>query len=161
MTVLVSFNQYWSSHDRSYGPTHQLWPAIDKVETILIPQITFGAFNRFLHQLDEYITHIRDVNVAPGTFALAHLEGLSLLDGHSGDFWDLDTALVNGSSALSVNDGREDNRSLCASYVDKEVVHHSLVGVLADDIANLVGIVNVSVDLSGSVSECLVHDIRN
>lgn len=99
------------------------------------------------------------MNIAPSAFSLAHLEGLSLFDGHSGDFWDLNAALVIGSSTLSVNDGREDNRSLDASHVEQEAVNDTLVGVLLDDVPDLVGIVNIPVDLLGSLAEGLIHDI--
>lgn len=140
-------------------PTYQLWPTTNKVETILIPQITLGTFDSLFHQLDEYITQIRDVNITPGAFSLAYLEGLSLLDRHSGDFWNLNTALVTGTSTLSVDYGRKDNRSLNASNIEQEAVNDTLVGVLSDDIPNLVNIVNVPIDLSGSLAEGLVHDI--
>lgn len=91
---------------RELVSTYQL-AVVDKVETILVPQITVGALHSLLNQLDKYTGDICDMDVAPSALPFAHLDCLSGFDGNSDKFGNLHAALIDGASSLTIDDGWE------------------------------------------------------
>lgn len=141
--------------------TYQLTIA-DKVETVVVPQITFGILNSFLDQLDEDTGYICYVNIAPDALALAHLHRLLGLDSEPGEFRYLDTALLNGTPALAVDDRREDQCSLdAAHFVEQVIVHGPLGRVLLDKIANILSILDVPIHFVATLPITTIDDVGN
>lgn len=132
-----------------------------KVNAILVPKLAFLPFNGLLHELDEDLAEIRDIDIAPSAFAFAYLDGLSLLQGDSGQLWDLDTPLLDCTPSLPIDNWGKDQGSLTGRETKDVAIDSPRGRVLAHELAELVVTVHVTVDRVGRLPKRTTNDIRD
>lgn len=115
----------------------------------------------FLNQLYKKIADVGDMNVAPSALALPHLDRSSRFDSDSGKLGDLNTSLLDDASTLSVNDWCEHKGCLGAGHVKNKVINYTASRILANNVADRAGIVDIAKDLVGPFSVGVADDVGN
>lgn len=139
--------------------TYQQTDITDEVEAVLVPQFTFSALKCLLNELDKHTTQVGNVDVASGALSLAHLDRLPGLDRDAGNLGNLDTALVDRTLALAIDDGWEDQSGLGACDLQKIVIHNPCARIFVDDIAKFWGVVDVVEEFTRGVAKPATRNI--
>jgi hypothetical protein len=101
------------------------------------------------------------MDVAPSVLSLAHLDRSSGFNGDSGKLGDLNTPLLDEASTLSVDYWWEHKGCLGAGQVKNKVINYSASRILANNVADRVGIVDIAKDLVGSLAIGATGDVGN